>query len=277
MDENPGTRLLALLDEARATNNPAHINALQRWAEIWGVEQADTVGIMQCAAVTANLAIETRRLIESCEDTDDVEGLLRHFGQVEATVGNFRGMQHITMTQFLQALQDTGMYSLEMCSRLLARRRPQPSVPDLERTSLLSTIAELLTQVESATDLDPEMRMFVIDRLTEVQRALLVSKVFGHKDFERAAYDFAFSIRTPDRSTRISRSKIGKAIMEASVAVVTVAASITQTYESIESTPPPATVVQVITQIDQRHINGQPVLPANDTPRELEGPEQPSN
>lgn len=243
-----GTTPRAALQRAREV--PQNRSAAAGWAEVFGIRYSEDVGrLLTDGAALWGLAADTRRKIEALSD-DDPGVVLEHFSEVEQTLANFQGTAGVTMESFLAPLRPTGEQSLKLCSSLLRRRWREPVLNEEAVKDLLMQLRALLADIEEASDLDLRLRAWLIDRLREVEQALVDVRLRGYSGVEAATDRLVGGLlRQPHRSEAVKKSRIATgfvALLTALDLTLNVAANLDQ----ITSGPPQPS--QVILQIQQQ-------------------------
>jgi hypothetical protein len=259
--DNPAGRLSQALERARkVTQNES---AAKGWSTVFGLDYPDDIGeLLVHAAELIALASDTRRRVEAFED-EDPEVLLAHFGEVERTLSNFQSVANLAMKQFLDPLQPTGAYSLRLCSSLLHRRSPEPVLSEDVAGDLLGRVHALISEVLAADDLDRETKAWIVERLSEVERALRDVEIRGHRGVEEAVDRLVGGLRRkPHLLLRLSGSKVAKAVVALVMALDIALNSAANLHELTQGeAAPPSPVVVEIQQETQVEVE-MPLPPA---------------
>lgn len=194
-----------------------------------------------------SLAAETRRRVEAFED-EDPDVLLEHFGEVEGTLANFQAVVSMAMQQFLDQLKPTGVHSLKLCSSLLHRRSPEPVLSEEVAADLQSRVHELIREVLATEDLDRQTKAWIVERLSEVERALRDVEIRGHRGVEEAVDRLVGGLRRkPVVLQRLAGSKVAQVVIATVTALdiaLNSAANLKELTEG-EAAPPSPVVVEI--------------------------------
>jgi hypothetical protein len=264
--DNPAGRLALALDRAR-TRPRQDESAAKGWSTVFGVDYPEDFGdLLTHGAELVALAVATRRQVEAFED-EDPEVLLEHFGEVERTLANFQSVVHMPMTQFLDPLKPTGAHSLKLCSSLLHRRSPEPVLPEEVAADLLGRVHALISEVLAADDLDRETKAWVVERLSEVERALRDVEIRGHRGVEESVDRLVGGLRRkPHLLQRLGGSTVAKAVVATVMALDIALNSAANLHELTEGdAAPPSPVVVEIQQEAKVEVELPPAKEAGET------------
>jgi hypothetical protein len=205
--DNPAGRLQHFFD--LAFEQPQEGTAQEGWCEVFGLVHPDDTWLLpEQFGHMVRLAREARDLVEDLTD-DDPDLQLEHFSEVERTLTHTIHMSNNKMHWFLNPLQETGRHSLRLCSSLLHRRMPEPTLSSDSRTQLSERVLHLMDEVRQADDLDADTRGAILDKLAEVYSALCQVDLTGTRpltsaaeSFDRVAGDTAGSVGTSQQKQR---------------------------------------------------------------------------
>jgi hypothetical protein len=260
--DNPAGRLAQALERARSLPRQDE-SAAKGWSTVFGLAYPEDVGeLLMHAAELVALASATRRRVEAFED-EDPEVLLEHFGEVERTLSNFQTVVNLAMNQFLDPLKPTGAHSLKLCSSLLHRRSPEPVLSEDVAADLLDRVHALISEVLAADDLDRETKAWIVERLSEVERALRDVEIRGHRGVEESVDRLVGGLRRkPHLLQRLAGSKVAKAVVATVMALDVALNSAANLHELTQGeAAPPSPVVVEIQQETQVEVE-MPLPPA---------------
>jgi hypothetical protein len=142
------------------------------------------------------LAQRTRSAVEGLPSEEDPGLLLRHFDEVESFVLSMASMAfsstRITPADSFNArfgLRRVGaevMFSLDICAKVLHRCCPEPFIAPEKLSDLVDRTRALIDDVIGNGNLSSAAKMFLVQRLREIETALLGSQITGYADLEDA-------------------------------------------------------------------------------------------
>lgn len=232
---NPAARLQHWLLKARiVADNTA---AMQRWCEVWGLDHQRRSGRHEAiirGLAMQRLANESRRLAS----TDPMGAIvLEHFAAVEEVVRHFDYLGNVSMARFMSSMDDLSWHSLKGVAHLLTVSRPQPSISNSARSSLLDQVHDLISAVAADQTLTEPEKEHVLERLRDVETALLRSVVSGTVDVDRATDGLAGCLRRfTYRGREFYEHPVLKSVV-ALVAALTLASGTTADYLALQESP----------------------------------------
>lgn len=247
-DYNPAARLHTVLSEAIAQRGRGEA-AVQVWGELLGIDWSTEKPLMlRAGADLQELAAEVRSTVVELADSVNINLALRNFIEVETTLDQWISITSLPMHQFMSPLQDTGLYSVEVCADALKRYASEPSLSPDTIGLLLEKVRELCREVDQAGDLDDATKSWISQRLVGIERALMTYKITGTRGLERAADELLGGIhRRPGMLARVGASKTAQGIAMLLMLIQTTLQGVS-TYEQIAA-PPPAGLVIVVEQL----------------------------
>jgi hypothetical protein len=264
--DNPAGRLHRLL--LRFRQNASNGRSWRVWAATLGVPDTDfpevARGLGMLLALPGEIESELAR-VDPADYPGDI--VLRWKDQiVPALVPNlFEGQQ---ADQMAGQFDDASLAFLETCSWTLHRYRPQRPVADSDLERIRKLIGELENELRESADIDPELRVFLLQRCGEMSRALRDMEIRGPAALEEAL-DRAVGAahRRADLAARSSEApgvwrKFGEVIVVVAAALQIATSAVAlpgQVRQAIEGPPLPAPVqVKVV-------VNEPGQLPPADT------------
>lgn len=189
-DDNPAGRLHKLLSAYSQKANQNHKIGVT-WAAILGMPELPTPDLFarlgHVYGLPAQVEAELDRLDSSAEY--DVDMALRWRDPVTTAFA-----QSLFSEQLSTAISGhfgvRTLDSLESCSYVLHRYRPQPAISDSEVERIAHLISELQEEITSSEDLEPELRSFLLYHAHLMARALGTLGISGNAALEEA-YDQA--------------------------------------------------------------------------------------
>lgn len=209
---NPAGRLHKLLFEFATKARNQTIGAC--WASILGMTETPTADLLvrvgQIYNLPAEIAIEMAMLDRSVEY--DADMAMRWRDQVTAAFGISLFSGKVT-NEIVPYFGERTLDSLENCSWILYKHRPQPVISESEVERILQLIKELQEEVRSGESLDPDLCAFLLYHAHLMARALGDVRITGNAALE-AAYDQAVgaAIRRTDLLVHAQESKEKKSV-----------------------------------------------------------------
>lgn len=116
----------------------------QAWAEHFGLTWPKDFGdLLRAGSDVVQLTAEVRGMVESLDGKENVDMLLRRFGEVEKVMENWPQVAAVpNMQTFIAPLSDAGLVSLEYIGDTLGRYILEREVSEDTLTSLRSTTDE---------------------------------------------------------------------------------------------------------------------------------------
>jgi len=260
-DYNPAARLYAVMVEANGHRAEGTLAAAV-WAQILGVQWPDSqTEVLRAGADLQDLAVEVRVKISSLTEKVNVDLTLRHFDQVEKAIGQWVQIAQLNMQQFMAPFEGTGLYCLEVCADVLKTYATEPALEPESLSLLTEKVRDLSHHVSRATDLDDETKNWIIERLTDIERALSTYTVTGARGLERAADELIGGLhRRPGVMARVGGSQVAQGIAFFLLLIQTTLQA-ASTFEQLAAPPAPPTGVTIIVQ------QLTPGLPADSPPK----------
>lgn len=191
--DNPAGRLAAFLRSLPTRGENKTIGEVLSLASDDGEPFAVAVRMLEIR----KLMRTTKETIENLPTVEDPPLLLKHFGEVERAINGMtesalHSAGRLSPTdafspQFpARRIRDEVLYSLDICSRVLHRRSPEPAVDEAQLKELLVDVRALIDAVISAESLNSDAKTFLVQRLRDVETALLGSQISGFANLEDA-------------------------------------------------------------------------------------------
>jgi hypothetical protein len=211
---NPAGRLRYWLQNANEI--PGETVALSGWAEVFDLDEATAQGKVEVigrGAALMDLASETRQQMARLPGHFHADALLADFGEVEAALSQFLDLPRIKMVHFFQPLNGTGWRSLEFADLHLSSQLGERWIAGAQRDDLLRRVRSLINVVLESDDLGDEARLFVVDRLRQVETTLVQAQLRGVGDIESASDALVAGIlRRADLGIEFFHTETGKLI-----------------------------------------------------------------
>ena len=249
---NPGIRLHRLMAWAYEYGRGQQAGAppTQAWAEHFGLTWPSDFGdLLRAGSDVVQLTAEVRGMVESLDGKENVDMLLRRFGEVEKVMENWPQVAAVAnMQTFIAPLSDAGLVSLEYIGDTLGRYILEREVSEDTLTSLRSTTDETITLVTEADDLDDDLKIWLLDRLHEILRQLDLYKVSGIGALERVMDETVGGLhRRQGWLARLGTSKVAAGVAHL-LMVIDVTLQSAAAIQALTTDPAPSPAVTVIVQ-----------------------------
>lgn len=278
---NPAGRLRYWLDRADEEHSKQS-GALESWAEVFEVDASTTRGrleVITAGAALMDLAAKVRERMGELPPEFHADALMADFDEVETTLANFISVNRMKMEGFFSPLHATGWRSLEYADLHLSTQRPERWIDDSGRDRLLGQIRAVVDAVIVDDELTPDAKQFVIQRLREVEDAIVQARLRGVEPVE-AANDslIAGILRRADLGIAWLKSDTGR-VVAGLVVVIAGALGMKADYlvlpglndaPAIEAPADPSVEVNIdVTTVDDNDpVDAEVVEDADDDPKE---------
>ena len=177
---NPAGRFQQILERARKEDRGA--NAAQIWARLLGVAVGERSQLFYLLGRVMALPTRLKELVER-EPNIDHSVYLRWMPQIEAALSN----QHLNgqFATFMDQIDNTTLYGIEICSDLLSRRCPEQLLDEPELQALSEEISDLIRAVYQS-GLDIELKEAILEHLYALQLAIKEYPITGSAALRRA-------------------------------------------------------------------------------------------
>jgi len=174
LSNNPAGRLYQILSEVTKQRNENE--PMQRvWARIFGLEESNAEGIFRAYVELLRLLKTAREAVEQLPDIDP-NLYVKPFEQLERAFT----VRSITtnLRSFKQHLTEGTMTALQFCAHALGKVSDETEVPQATLRKLREQVEALISEVLSA-ELQYEIRVFLVERLEEIRRAIIYYRING--------------------------------------------------------------------------------------------------
>lgn len=205
--DNPAARVEAVLIRAQP-HTEGSANALDAWREVFEVETTEDVA-MFTAEFIAQIRL-AREAIERLPESEDPEHLLKYFSVLDKLPKLMFTMTGQLMSAFRPIINNEVIYSLAGCSRALRRNQAKELTFDSDALiELLGLVAKVVDEV-AASDVPIHLKIFITQRLQEVETALRLYRITGYSGVE---YSLDGLIGTMWRAPEEAKKKTGNWIV----------------------------------------------------------------
>jgi hypothetical protein len=266
-DDNTVGRLHKLLSAYKQNASQNHKIGVT-WAATLGMAELPTPDLFarlrHVYGLPAQVDAELDRLDSSAEYDADMATRWREPVAAAFAMSLFAEHLSASMSGYFDV---RALDSLESCSYVLHRYRPQPAVSDIELERITQLVSDLQEEIASDEGLDPELRSFLLYHAHLMARALRDVDISGNGALEEA-YDQAIGaiIRRWDLVVQAKEDEKKKSFWEKWFAVITAVAAALQIATSALMLPG---------QIRQELEGPAPQPPAVVKVIERPGPHQP--
>ena len=215
LSNNPAGRLYQILLEVQKQQNNGE--PMQKvWARIFELDGQDTEEVFRAYLELLKLLKSAREAVEQLPDVDP-DLYLKPFEQLERafTVSSVA----TNLQSFKQHLTEGTMTALRFCAYALSKVSNETEVSKEALRELREKVEALISEVLSS-EFQYELRIFLIERLEEIRRAIIYYRVNGTKGLRRAlettigaSYLWVHSegsIEFDSEEKRVKWSKIGE-------------------------------------------------------------------
>ncbi len=121
------------------------------------------------------LPSEIREEILETHDTPH-DLLLKWLPKVEGAFSNMN--MQTKWADFIDKFDDTVIYGLEMCSDALSRQRPERTISNDDRTNILETINDLISDLDNQK-FPPKLKVLIYEHLRLIRNAIEEYEIRG--------------------------------------------------------------------------------------------------
>ena len=197
---NPAGRLHLLLTEGKKKAD--NISTKKIWAELLDVDPNDNSLLLRRIGKVIDLPAQIREQIKEDKEIVDHERYLKGISNIENILLQFAFSRPWKF--FKEQINDTTLQSLDICDEILSRKRPDKSVKQEELKVIHDDVRQLFNEVFES-DLDEELRKFILEHLKQIDLAIQEFKISGTKPLE-----VAFQAAVGDRVIRNIKGEVIK-------------------------------------------------------------------
>jgi hypothetical protein len=201
---NPAGRLLSVLNVLR---NAGNVSAIQAWSAALNVSPNDKLRVLERFGRAAMLAHRAKDAVLQVENVTH-ERFLRWVPAVEHAFS----LQSLNgaVSVFTSQLNETVLYSLEMCDELLSRTLPEKVLANDDLKALRKDFEELKVELANA-EVSTSLKHYVSDHLNEILAALADYDIAGIEPFERALENVVGSVILKfEVFDKVTKTTVGK-------------------------------------------------------------------
>lgn len=181
---NPAGRLHAILSRAKeGVGTSGYVRTINLWIEVFDIEIPEADVLAPELEETVSRLLQLNKLINETEARlRNIEGLpdryFRPFERIRDIPRKSLAALDSDIGGTIRAVTETDMTILEFCSERLGEQHAEPIVDEGELTSILENVDILFNEVQQS-DLDPELKTFVLDGLESIRRGIFEFRIRG--------------------------------------------------------------------------------------------------
>ena len=183
--DNPAGRLHALLQELQSQPDPNRVTAVTAWSNVLGV-QAQRSEVFPRYVAVVSLIDRIEELVAAL-DYEDTAHFVSEMPQLRGVLTDLSLLGQ-PVAQTTGAILPQAMVQLQMTSQILSQRWGEPPVTadDSQLDEIRDEISQLLKEVEDASDVEAELKLFLVEHLREMAYAVSNVKILGNEGLRRA-------------------------------------------------------------------------------------------
>jgi hypothetical protein len=177
---NSAGRLFNILHDAKQKVPNQVITASKLWAEVFALDQGTPdfeVHIFERLLQLRQLIIDAERDLRGIGISDK---MLRPFERIKPIPQQSLSYLNSDIRNTIQAVTESDMTLLEVCSEELEKRHLEPAVDEAELHEILADLRVIFDEVTSGS-IDPDLKLFILDGLETIQRGILEFRIRGHQ------------------------------------------------------------------------------------------------
>lgn len=181
-EDNPAGRLHNLLYGFLVTPDGEEIeNTLRRYLQL---EDADTAEVVEELAVASRWPQQAREQIEALPNINQALYLGWEPQVDDAMKWLYRWGNHVNDMKTIY--DHATLTSLAFTAELLHREGHEPSIEEDKLPDVIALVRDIIDAVSESHELPADARRFLVDRLQEVERALIHFRIVGYAGVEDA-------------------------------------------------------------------------------------------
>lgn len=180
--DNPAGRLYLILEAAQSSAK-SEMPQREVWARVFEVDPADTTSLLAAYLNVINLARTAKEAVRQLHDID--QAIYQNpFERLEHgfTVNSFNHQWN----NFAKYLDAATMTALSFCSDTLSNRVGETIITEENLADLQEAVESLLEKVLTADDMAEELKLFLVERLEDIRRAILTYRIWGAAGLKEA-------------------------------------------------------------------------------------------
>ena len=236
---NPAQRLLTILEAAKQQPDQKAENI---WGALLGVADGNKAQLLRRLGLVMELPFQIKEEIERIPQIEHAV-YLKWMPAVEASFSNLNLGRNFS--EFKTPVTATALYGLEVCSEILSRYSAEKVLNPKELDELDADVNSLMDELLNS-DIDRDLKSFVLSKLDDVHLAILDYKFAGVKPMRKAVEAVIGSIAfEKELHTKLGNSKFSRrfwGIMTRTAMVVTIVAGTVQITDGIKQFLPDADI-----------------------------------
>ncbi|MBO9491268.1 hypothetical protein J7384_12925 [Endozoicomonas sp. G2_1] len=179
---NPAGRLINILEKFSSQSDPLKIiPARDAWKDILEIESDDDSDLFHAILAVNELVRDTKEVIGRVATNGEL--YLRNFDAIEKAV--FPGDLDSDFAYTAKLVNETVLQSLHFCSDLLSTYYDEGELTK-EELSHISNMVDELFETTFNTDLEPNVKTFILESLEAIRRSINYYKIYGAKGLRSA-------------------------------------------------------------------------------------------
>jgi hypothetical protein len=163
---------------------------MAEWCAVWGLNHGvikDRFEATRRGTLLMGLAASIRREAAELPDGFHPDLLLKNFVEVEALLDQFTILPATTMQQMYEQMKGTGWQCLELMDAMLSSHRPERAIERDKLREHLEQVRALIDGILQDPDLPADLKRYIVQRLRDVEQALVDAAIHGVASVELAA------------------------------------------------------------------------------------------
>ncbi|MNX95281.1 hypothetical protein D3C86_1275500 [compost metagenome] len=178
---NAAGRLLDILIRGREL--PTNVAMYENWAHLLSVPKNDKALLLQRVGRVMELPSQIKDSLINIPEIRH-EAYLRWAPKVEEAFSIIN--LDIHWSNFIQRIDDSVLFSLEMCEDTIQRYFPEKPAKNNDLNELLSAIDDLLSDVREDETINERLKAFILVHLLTIKHAIEEYEICGLEPIERA-------------------------------------------------------------------------------------------
>lgn len=232
---SPAARLLTLLQDAMKIG--PNVRSEDAWRTVLDVDNGDVSLLLDRLGPLMRLPQEVRAAVVELGDKVSPELLLRWVPQVERSFASTN--LDVPWDHFRKNLSRDTLLAVEFCADQLQRLAPEQVIDEDEIAGFLTRVRELQDEVSASTELDEELRQFLMRHLRALEYALQDYRFRGTPALRDAvAMAVGESILRTDLHSRIRSSNVASRVwtlVKTLAQVLAFAANVAQITDTVHT------------------------------------------
>ena len=250
----PAQRLLAILEAAKQKTDQKAENA---WCSILGVAEGNKAQLLRRLGLVMELPFQIKEEIKRIPQLEHAV-YLKWMPDVEAGFSSINLGRNFS--EFRNPVTATALYGLEVCSEILSRYSAEKILNPMDLDTLDTDVNSLIDELLKS-EIDRDLKSFVLSKLDDVHIAILDYKYAGLKPLRKAVEAVIGSVVfEKDLHAKLGKTKYSRkfwSVMNRTAMIVTVVAGTMQITDGIKQFLPDADILPSGELIQNPTVGGQ--------------------